>query len=324
MELDEWLRAVAAELDLEEVDFSNDTVHTLLDLARDSAHEIERIAAPLTTYLVGCRRRREAPLSGRRRRRSPSCALHRPPGVDRPTSLGACAGSGCDGLSSSSSWPRSAWCSSISVTGNWIGWTNGGRGTRPRSATNRRRRSRRARSSYRPIGEADQWKKATATGTFDAEHQFVIRYRNNGGEEGYQVVTPLANGLRRAAGRPRLRGLAARRCPIPSTAPAPPAGTVTVEGYVRRNEQGNAGAIQPENGQVRLINSDALQTALPYPVANGYLSVLTVDPPQSGGVRADPAAGAERGTALLVRGPVVHVRRHRDLGHRGLHPRRSS
>ena len=53
MELDDWLRAVAAELDLEEVDLSNDTVHTLLDLARDSAHEIERVAAPLTTYLVG-------------------------------------------------------------------------------------------------------------------------------------------------------------------------------------------------------------------------------------------------------------------------------
>lgn len=52
MELDEWLRAAAAELDLD-VEFSNETLHTLLDLARDSAHEVERIAAPLTTYLAG-------------------------------------------------------------------------------------------------------------------------------------------------------------------------------------------------------------------------------------------------------------------------------
>ncbi len=132
----------------------------------------------------------------------------------------------------------------------------------------------------RPIGEADQWKKATATGTFDAEHQFVIRYRNNGGEEGYQVVTPLRTDFSTLLVD---RGFVPRQrdVPIPSTAPAPPAGTVTVEGYVRRNEQGNAGAVQPENGQVRLINSDALQTALPYPVANGYLSVLTVDPPEA-------------------------------------------
>ena len=43
----------------------------------------------------------------------------------------------------------------------------------------------------RPIGEADQWQRVRAAGAFDAEHQFVIRYRNNGGEEGYQVVTPL-------------------------------------------------------------------------------------------------------------------------------------
>lgn len=53
MKLDEWLRAAAAELGLGDVDLSEETIGTLLDLARDSAHEIERIAAPLTTYLAG-------------------------------------------------------------------------------------------------------------------------------------------------------------------------------------------------------------------------------------------------------------------------------
>ena len=38
----------------------------------------------------------------------------------------------------------------------------------------------------------------------------------------------------------------------------------------------------PENGQVRLINSDALQTALPYAIVNGYLGALSTDPPQTG------------------------------------------
>ncbi len=79
MELDDWLRAVAAELDLEEVDLSNDTVHTLLDLARDSAHEIERIAAPLTTYLVGVAVGRGATL-GSAAAQITELALHRPPG----------------------------------------------------------------------------------------------------------------------------------------------------------------------------------------------------------------------------------------------------
>ena len=53
MELDDWLAAVAAELATTDITFDNDTKHTLLDLARDSAHEVERVAAPLTTFLVG-------------------------------------------------------------------------------------------------------------------------------------------------------------------------------------------------------------------------------------------------------------------------------
>lgn len=133
----------------------------------------------------------------------------------------------------------------------------------------------------RPIEEADQWQRVRATGSFDAEHQFVVRYRQNGDEEGYQVVTP----LRADFGTVLVdRGFIAlpRGVPIPGTAPAPPSGPVTVEGYVRRNEQGGAGAIQPASGQVRLINSEALQTALPYPVANGYLGASSTDPPQAG------------------------------------------
>ncbi len=77
MELDDWLRAVATELGLGDVDLSNDTVHTLLDLARDSAHEIERIAAPLTSYLVGVAVGRGATL-GAAAAQVTELALHHP------------------------------------------------------------------------------------------------------------------------------------------------------------------------------------------------------------------------------------------------------
>ena len=43
----------------------------------------------------------------------------------------------------------------------------------------------------RVIVDADQWQRVTATGTFDGEHQFVVRNRNNGENRGYEVVTPL-------------------------------------------------------------------------------------------------------------------------------------
>lgn len=52
-ELSNWLDAVAEELGTTDVELDNNSIHTLLDLARDSAHEVERMAAPLTTFLVG-------------------------------------------------------------------------------------------------------------------------------------------------------------------------------------------------------------------------------------------------------------------------------
>ena len=53
MELKHWLTTLSAELETSDVPLDEDAVHTLLDLARDSAHEVERVAAPLTTFVVG-------------------------------------------------------------------------------------------------------------------------------------------------------------------------------------------------------------------------------------------------------------------------------
>ena len=53
MELKHWLTTLSAELGTSDVTMDDDALTTLLDLARDSAHEVERVAAPLTTFLVG-------------------------------------------------------------------------------------------------------------------------------------------------------------------------------------------------------------------------------------------------------------------------------
>lgn len=47
---EEWVREVCAALGLDEDDVDADS---LLELARDVAHGVERRAAPVTTYLVG-------------------------------------------------------------------------------------------------------------------------------------------------------------------------------------------------------------------------------------------------------------------------------
>lgn len=63
MELKQWLTTLSAELATSDVTMDDNTVRIVLDLARDSAHEVERVAAPLTTFLVGIAVGRGAALS---------------------------------------------------------------------------------------------------------------------------------------------------------------------------------------------------------------------------------------------------------------------
>ncbi len=132
------------------------------------------------------------------------------------------------------------------------------------------------------IGDADAWQRVEAVGTFDPEHQFVVRYRSIGDQNGYQVVVP----LRTSTGAVLVdRGFVPLPGgqPIPTTPPPVPTGQVRVVGYVQRSEQGRSGAIVPNGNQVRLINSGALQRVIPYPIADGYITTITMDPAQSGG-----------------------------------------
>ena len=136
----------------------------------------------------------------------------------------------------------------------------------------------------RTITDADQWQRVSATGTFDADHQYVLRYRSTTDIDGYEVVTP----LRTASGNVLVdRGIVSvtNGAQIPTVAPAPPTGVVTVVGHVRRDEEGKRSARVPVAGSMRLIDSGSIAVTLPYPVADGYIGLLTVDPPQSGGFK---------------------------------------
>jgi len=134
------------------------------------------------------------------------------------------------------------------------------------------------------ITEADQWQRVRVSGTFDAGHQFVVRYRSNAGQSGYEVLTPLRTGDGRYLLVNRGFGVRPAGQDFPTQAPAPPAGEVTIVGHVRRNEQGPEQATNPADGQVRLVNSAAIAAALPYPLLDGYLGVLEIEPPQQGGL----------------------------------------
>lgn len=130
------------------------------------------------------------------------------------------------------------------------------------------------------ITDDDQWQRVVATGTFDAAHQFQVRYRFNNSQPGYEVVTP----LRTTTGQTVLvnRGfiLLPRGEPVPTTLPPPPAGQVSVMGHVRRSENGKPQAIDPVNQQVRLVNAPAIGRTLPYPVLDGWIATLEINPAQ--------------------------------------------
>jgi hypothetical protein len=49
----DWLRRLADELEAGDVALDDAAVTELLDLTREAAHGLERVAGPLTTFLVG-------------------------------------------------------------------------------------------------------------------------------------------------------------------------------------------------------------------------------------------------------------------------------
>ena len=53
MDTKQWLTRLAAELGTDDVALDDAAITELLDLTREAAHGVERVAGPLTTFLVG-------------------------------------------------------------------------------------------------------------------------------------------------------------------------------------------------------------------------------------------------------------------------------
>jgi hypothetical protein len=53
MDLQQWLARLAEELGVADVVPDDAATRDLLDLTREAAHGVERVAGPLTTFLVG-------------------------------------------------------------------------------------------------------------------------------------------------------------------------------------------------------------------------------------------------------------------------------
>ncbi|WP_344106862.1 SURF1 family protein [Nocardiopsis rhodophaea] len=137
------------------------------------------------------------------------------------------------------------------------------------------------------VDRDDRWKPVEATGTYDAEHELLVRNRDGSRGVGLYVLTPLVTD----AGPALLvnRGWV----PMPATAtsqpdvPPPPTGEVTVTGRIQYSETPQNTGIRERGGlpegQIMIIDVDKIAADLPYPVYGGFAELTDQDPP------SDPA-----------------------------------
>jgi cytochrome oxidase assembly protein ShyY1 len=125
-----------------------------------------------------------------------------------------------------------------------------------------------------------QYRRVTATGTYDTAHELVLFGRPNGNSgQGNHVLTPLtADGLTVIVDR---GWVPLSMDPPPVANATPPPGTVTVTGILLPPEA-DGSAPPPSRGQVKNVNLDQLASATGVDILPAYLLLQTQDPPQSG------------------------------------------
>jgi cytochrome oxidase assembly protein ShyY1 len=126
----------------------------------------------------------------------------------------------------------------------------------------------------RPSDHKVEFRTVTASGTFDATHQELVRHRSVNDTTGYLVLTP----LRTDAGALLIvRGFIAESGATP-IAPAPPTGSQTVRVRVQPGDTTNDRAATLSGGQVESINPVEQAARLGTPVYAGYAELLPNQP----------------------------------------------
>lgn len=165
-----------------------------------------------------------------------------------------------------------------------------------------------------------EYRRAEATGTYEAGHEFLVVNVTQGGVTGRNVV----NALRLADGSLVIvnRGFVANGTAVP----AAPEGTVTVIGRLKHSQRAATGQPRDDGSQplteIRRVDLDALAQQFDAPVANVYLELLSSQPAEPTSVQAIPFPTLDSGphlsyavqwfifTTCVIVGWVFAVRRH--------------
>lgn len=128
-----------------------------------------------------------------------------------------------------------------------------------------------------PVDRQEQWRRVTAAGEYDVDDTVVVRYRTREGASGVDVVVPLVT----REGPVLLvdRGWLAtdNRGTRPEDVPPPPAGEVTVTGWVRQDGTGDSTEVSDHS--TRAISSREIGEALGLTTYGGFVDLESEDPP---------------------------------------------
>ncbi|WP_257425384.1 SURF1 family cytochrome oxidase biogenesis protein [Nocardioides carbamazepini] len=128
----------------------------------------------------------------------------------------------------------------------------------------------------RKVSEDDEWRVITATGEYDRDDTVVVRYRTRNSYPGVEVVVPLVT----TAGTTLLvdRGWFGTDDPVIKgmDLPAPPAGEVTITGWVRADGTGRSTDV--DDHSTRAIASGPIGDAIGREVYTGFVALKAEDP----------------------------------------------
>ncbi len=124
-----------------------------------------------------------------------------------------------------------------------------------------------------PISEDAEWTRVRATGRFDDGRQVTVKFTTRGGQAGADVVTPLVLTDGSAVLVNRGWMVTENTNARPAGIPPPPDGLVTVEGWLRPDNQADERAVVPVDGQIRAISSKGLRAYVGRQLLPGFINL---------------------------------------------------
>lgn len=127
-----------------------------------------------------------------------------------------------------------------------------------------------------PVASREVWRVVEAVGHYAPEDTVIVRYRTRDGAAGVDVVVPLELGDGTSVLVDRGWFATDNRGATSEDVPAPPAGEVTVTGWVRQDATGDSTEVVDRS--TRAINSTEIGEALHRPVVGGFIDLRSESP----------------------------------------------